>query len=126
VAGPRSQGVKIGAAAALAVLGFGVSFGLARMTDDGGAANSPTQAEQASIAALPPEAARLVRLSPAAAVPALRAAPTTVAVVAPQPAPSTRTTPTPQPEPTPTTAPQPAPEPEPTPTTAPPATTYIP
>ena len=129
MAGPRAQSVKIGAAVAVALLGFALSFGLARATDDGGKAEGTTQAEQGSVAVLPPEAARLVRLSPAGAVPALRAAPTVV--VRTQPAPSTRATPAPQPEPT--AAPTPAPEPEPTPApapepepTIPPATTYIP
>jgi hypothetical protein len=117
VARRHAQGLRIGAAGALAVLGFGASFGLARMTRDEAKANTPTQAE-ASIAVLPPEAARLVRLAPGGAVPALRPPATTAAPPVQEPAP--RTTVAPQPQAQPTTAP--APEP----TTAPPPTTYIP
>lgn len=123
MAGPRSSGLKIGAAVALAVLGFGASFGIARMTGGEAQANTASQAEQASVAVLPPEAARLVRLSPAGAVPALKAAATTAAAVVV--APTTRqssVTPVRTTRAQPTTAPKPTP----TPTTTAAATTYIP
>lgn len=118
----RSQGLRVGAGAAVAVLGFGASFALARMTSDSPKAGGPTQAEPASVAVLPPEAARLVRLSPGGAAPALRPPPTTAAPPVQQP--TRRTTVSPQPQPQPQPEPTTAPAPEPT--TAPPPTTYIP
>jgi hypothetical protein len=121
MAGPRSSGLKIGAAVALAVLGFGASFGIARMTGGEAQANTPGQAEQASVAVLPPEAARLVRLAPAGAVPALKAAATTAPEVVA--APTTRQSSV---APVRTTRVQPTTAPKPAPTTTAAATTYIP
>lgn len=113
--------LKIGAAVALAVLGFAASFGIARMTGGEANAKPPIQAEQASVAVLPAEAARLVRLSSAGAVPGLRPAATTVraTVVAPAPQRSSAT-------PARTTVVQRTTAPKPAPTTTAPATTYIP
>jgi hypothetical protein len=120
VSAHRSQGLLIGGAVALAVAGFAASFGLARMTQDDTAGPAPTEAGQASVAVLTAGPARLVRLSPGGAVPALRRPPTTAVVV--QPAPVQTQAPSPSPQPVQTQAP--APEPEPTP--APQPTTYIP
>jgi hypothetical protein len=120
VAPRSSHRLQIAAAVALAVVGFAASFGVARLTNGDAKGETPSQAGQASIAVLPPEAARLVRLSPGGAIPALKPAATTAAVQ-----PQTPETPQPQPQPQPqpeaTTAPAPAPEP-----TAPQPTTYIP
>jgi hypothetical protein len=109
--------VRLGAAAALAILGFGASFGLARVTQDSAKTGGPKQGEPASVAVLPPEAARLVRLAPGGAVPALRPPPTTVTPAPRTTVPPRTTVRTTQP---PRTAPPPAT------TTAPPPTTYIP
>jgi hypothetical protein len=94
------------------------------MTSDDGAAKAPTEAGQASVAVLTAAPARLVRLTPGGAVPALQRPPTTAAVVI-QTAPASTAAPAAQPvqQPAPTTQ-APAPEPEPTP--APQPTTYIP
>jgi hypothetical protein len=118
-----SQGLRIGAAAALAVAGFASAFALARMTSDDGAAKTPTEAGQASVAVLTAAPARLVRLAPGGAVPTLRRPPTTAAVVI-QTAPVRTVAPATQPAQQPARTQAPAPEPEPTP--APQPTTYIP
>jgi hypothetical protein len=120
VSARSSQGFLIGGAVALAVAGFAASFGLARLTHDDTPGRAPTEAGQASVAVLSDAPARLVRLAPGGAVPALRRPPTTAVVV--EPTPVQTATPAPSPQPAQTQAP--APEPEPTP--APQPTTYIP
>jgi hypothetical protein len=122
VSARSSQGLLIGGAVALAVAGFAASFGLARLTQDDTPGPAPTEAGQASVAVLSDAPARLVRLSPGGAVPALRRPPTTAVVV--ERTPVQTATPAPSRQPVQTQTQAQAPEPEPTP--APQPTTYIP